>query len=331
MSFSSTLSTQANSPSNAQAAAIYNSLLHRFPVLTLLSDDLLALFWRTLNLHTESWTSVLNAQTVFTSVHQLGKVAFPNYDPKKKNHPHTVAKDSTKFLFKAMFVLIFIERNLSAFLSAEEFVEKYPQFCTLKREEILHWLNFCNVMRAAIPAIAMGKADYNKGLLLEVAGRLTGRVYKTGGGQTPDANRAVKIFEVEGGVTKKASQKYTVNPKQPSDQAKGKRKSSMMSESNDSDSASVSDISVGSGFSSSVLDMPKQKRARVSSPASVPSSSSSSAESTTISLTSSAELHFDWGDEFDEFDFEGGFGADSSVFPALDDVFDFNPDEIDLL
>ena len=127
MSFSSTLSTQANSPSNAQAAALYNSLLHRFPVLTLLSDDLLALFWRTLNLHTESWTSVLNAQTVFTSVHQLGKVAFPNYDPKKKNHPHTVAKDSTKFLFKAMFVLIFIERNLSAFLSAEEFVEKYPQ------------------------------------------------------------------------------------------------------------------------------------------------------------------------------------------------------------
>ncbi|KAJ1427030.1 hypothetical protein B484DRAFT_397330 [Ochromonadaceae sp. CCMP2298] len=82
----------------------------------------------------------------------------------------------------------------------EDMINKYPEFASLLSPEfeveLRSLLSFWNTMMGALNLFP---ARNNKGLLMEIVGVLCGRVYVTGGGQTPVTDRRVLIFVREGG------------------------------------------------------------------------------------------------------------------------------------
>jgi hypothetical protein len=104
-------------------------------------------------------------------------------------------------LFKCCYVLILSHRDDSVmWLSHEQFLNAYPyeEFSHLTVAETESLLVFRNALRLGLQLI---DAKHHKGELLEIAGRLSGRVVTTGGGQTMDTTRCVMIYEQEGGIS----------------------------------------------------------------------------------------------------------------------------------
>jgi hypothetical protein len=105
-------------------------------------------------------------------------------------------------LYKCCYVLILSHRDRDGllWLQHEQLLEAYPfpEFADLTSSEIEKLLIFRNAMRLSLQLI---DAKHHKGELLEVCGRLSGRVVTTGGGQTVDTTRCVMIYEQEGGIS----------------------------------------------------------------------------------------------------------------------------------
>jgi hypothetical protein len=84
--------------------------------------------------------------------------------------------------------------------TVEDLLSEFPEFSSCASDEMDLLLKFRNMM---LCGIRLFSAKANKGKLMEVAGRLSGKMYTTGGGSTIEAKRREKIYEKLGGVTKK--------------------------------------------------------------------------------------------------------------------------------
>jgi hypothetical protein len=99
-------------------------------------------------------------------------------------------------LFKCCYVLLLsLRENFLMFESEAELLQHYPEFVGLPLDETRKLLVFRNMMKIALQLI---DAKGHKGELLEIAGRLSGRVVTTGGSQTTETKRRVLVYEREG-------------------------------------------------------------------------------------------------------------------------------------
>lgn len=117
----------------------------------------------------------------------------------RKLFPRKEIWSEMNILFKCCYVLILSLRDDSLmWLDQRQFLENYrsPEFQNLTEDEVQKLMVFRNAMKLSLQLI---EAKHHKGELLEIAGRLSGRVVTTGGGQTMDTTRCVMIYEQEGG------------------------------------------------------------------------------------------------------------------------------------
>ncbi len=104
-------------------------------------------------------------------------------------------------VFRSCFILILVRRSPSLLLpSVKEFLLEFPEFIDCCPEEHRLMLKFRNMMKCGI---YLYDAKSHKGKLMELAGRLSGKLCTTGGGSTPDTKRRELIYERLGGVKKK--------------------------------------------------------------------------------------------------------------------------------
>lgn len=111
-------------------------------------------------------------------------------------------KEKTERVFRSCFVLVLAKRNSSLLLtSVEELLQEFPCFKGVcDDQELCLLLKFRNMMKCGI---TLYDAKSNKGKLMDIAGRLSGKVYTTGGGSTPEAKRREFIYQQIGGIVKK--------------------------------------------------------------------------------------------------------------------------------
>lgn len=111
-------------------------------------------------------------------------------------------------LFKCCYVLILSLREQELlFRDVEELFTDYPEFVNLPAEELQKLLKFRNAIKISLQLI---EARHHKGELLEIAGRLSGKLVTTGGSQTTETKRRVLVYEREGGLeVEKATNKNT--------------------------------------------------------------------------------------------------------------------------
>jgi hypothetical protein len=104
-------------------------------------------------------------------------------------------------IFRSCFILILAKREPDLLLtSVDEFLLEFPDFSECPEAELELMLKFRNAMKCGI---VLYEAKSNKGKLMELAGRLSGKVCTTGGGSTADTKRREFIYEHLGGVIKK--------------------------------------------------------------------------------------------------------------------------------
>lgn len=119
----------------------------------------------------------------------------------EKNYDKELWKEKIERVFRSCFVLIMSKRSSELLLnSVEELFEEFPDFEEVHDEEKELLLRFRNMMYCGVQLYS---AKSNKGKLMDLAGRLSGKVYTTGGGSTIEAQRRELIYEQLGGVTKK--------------------------------------------------------------------------------------------------------------------------------
>lgn len=111
-------------------------------------------------------------------------------------------KEKTERVFRACFVLVLAKRNSSLLLaSVTQLLQEFPCFVGVcDDQELCLLLKFRNMMKCGI---TLYDAKSNKGKLMDIAGRLSGKVYTTGGGSTPEAKRREFIYQQIGGIIKK--------------------------------------------------------------------------------------------------------------------------------
>jgi hypothetical protein len=110
-------------------------------------------------------------------------------------------KDTHERVFRSCFVLIMMKRCPSLLLAdVEELLEEFPGFAEADEAELELLVKFRNLMYCGIQLFT---AKSNKGKLMDLAGRLSGKVYTTGGGSTIEAKRREAIYQELGGVVKK--------------------------------------------------------------------------------------------------------------------------------
>lgn len=111
-------------------------------------------------------------------------------------------KEKTERVFRSCFVLVLAKRNSSLLLaSVEQLLQEFPCFVGVcDDQELCLLLKFRNMMKCGI---TLYDAKSNKGKLMDIAGRLSGKVYTTGGGSTPEAKRREFIYQQIGGIIKK--------------------------------------------------------------------------------------------------------------------------------
>lgn len=117
-----------------------------------------------------------------------------------------------QLIFKCAYVLILTyhdEPQTLIWHSVKDLLEAYPEFCGVDEEELRYLLNFRNYLKVGLLLLP---AHLNKDRLMKIAARLEGSQnpeYITGGGQKPEVDRRVKIYEKEGGIVarKRASKR----------------------------------------------------------------------------------------------------------------------------
>jgi hypothetical protein len=110
-------------------------------------------------------------------------------------------KKNNEIVFRACFVLIMMKRCSEQLLdSVDALLKEFPSFSSADEAERALLVKFRNVM---FFGINLFNAKSNKGKLMELAGRLSGKVYTTGGGSTVEAKRRELIYQELGGVVKK--------------------------------------------------------------------------------------------------------------------------------
>jgi hypothetical protein len=110
-------------------------------------------------------------------------------------------KKNNEIVFRACFVLILMKRCSEQLLgSVDALLKEFPSFSTADEAERGLLVKFRDVM---FFGINLFNAKSNKGKLMELAGRLSGKVYTTGGGSTVEAKRRELIYQELGGVVKK--------------------------------------------------------------------------------------------------------------------------------
>lgn len=120
----------------------------------------------------------------------------------EKSYDKEVWKEKTERVFRSCFVLVLAKRNSSLLLpSVEKLLQEFPTFVGVcDDQELCLLLKFRNMMKCGI---TLYDAKSNKGKLMDIAGRLSGKVYTTGGGSTPEAKRREFVYQQIGGVIKK--------------------------------------------------------------------------------------------------------------------------------
>ena len=119
----------------------------------------------------------------------------------EKSYDGEVWREKNERVFRSCFILILVRRNPSLLLSTvKEFLLEFPEFVDCCAEEHRLMLKFRNMMKCGI---YLYDAKSHKGKLMELAGRLSGKLCTTGGGSTPDTKRRELIYERLGGVKKK--------------------------------------------------------------------------------------------------------------------------------
>lgn len=117
-----------------------------------------------------------------------------------------------QLIFKCAYVLILTyhdEPQTLMWQSVKDLLEAYPEFCEVDEEELRYLLNFRNYLKVGLLLLP---AHLNKDRLMKIAARLEGSQnpeYITGGGQKPEVDRRVRIYEKEGGIVarKRASKR----------------------------------------------------------------------------------------------------------------------------
>jgi hypothetical protein len=119
----------------------------------------------------------------------------------EKAHDKDIWREKNERVYRSCFVLILAKRSSELLLNnTEELLSEFPEFSECAADELDLLLKFRNMMDCGIRLFA---AAGNKGKLMDIAGRLSGKVYTTGGGSTVEAKRREAIYERLGGVIKK--------------------------------------------------------------------------------------------------------------------------------
>jgi len=119
----------------------------------------------------------------------------------EKSYDGEIWREKYERVFRSCFILIFVRRTPSLLLpSVKKFLPEFPEFIDCCPEEHRLMLKFRNMMKCGI---YLYDAKSHKGKLMELAGRLSGKLCTTGGGSTPDTKRRELIYERLGGVKKK--------------------------------------------------------------------------------------------------------------------------------
>jgi hypothetical protein len=119
----------------------------------------------------------------------------------EKAYDKDIWREKNERVYRSCFVLILAKRSPELLLNSEkELLSEFPEFSVCAEEERDLLRKFRNMMLCGIRLFA---AAGNKGKLMDIAGRLSGKVYTTGGGSTIEAKRREAIYEKLGGVTKK--------------------------------------------------------------------------------------------------------------------------------
>ena len=150
-----------------------------------------------------TYQSIIERTIVQTTVgKELNKLTLrPILKELRKIFPRKEIWSEMNIIFKCCYVLVLSLRDNSLiWLETSELLAQYPypEFSNLTADEAHKLLVFRNAMRLSLQLI---DAKHHKGELLDVAGRLSGRVVTTGGGQTIDTTRCVMIYEQEGGIS----------------------------------------------------------------------------------------------------------------------------------
>ena len=110
-------------------------------------------------------------------------------------------KDKIERVYRSLFVLVLSKRRSDLLLkSVKEFLKEFPDYAKCDDSELNLLLKFRNMMKCGI---ILYNAKSNKGKLMDIAGRLSGKLFTLGGGSTIEAKRREAIYEQLGGVTKK--------------------------------------------------------------------------------------------------------------------------------
>jgi hypothetical protein len=116
-------------------------------------------------------------------------------------HDKDIWREYNERIYRSCFVLILRKRSSELLLTTiADLLVEFPEFSGCASDELDLLLKFRNMM---LCGIRLFSAKANKGKLMEIAGRLSGKMYTTGGGSTIEAKRREKIYEKLGGVTKK--------------------------------------------------------------------------------------------------------------------------------
>jgi len=148
-----------------------------------------------------TYMSIIEKTVIQTTTNkELNKLTLrPILKELRKLFPRKEIWAEMNILFKCCYVLMLSLRDDSLlWLEQRQFLENYrsPEFQNLTSDEVQKLMVFRNAMKLSLQLI---EAKHHKGELLEIAGRLSGRVVTTGGGQTLDTTRCVMIYEQEGG------------------------------------------------------------------------------------------------------------------------------------
>mmetsp|Transcript_53658 Transcript_53658/g.105856 ORF Transcript_53658/g.105856 Transcript_53658/m.105856 type:complete len:656 (+) Transcript_53658:110-2077(+) len=158
-----------------------------------------------------SYTMIIQKALIQTTEgKELNKLTLrPVMKELRKLFPRKEIWTEMNILFKSCYVLILSLRDDSLMWHEPSMLIQaypYPEFADLTHVEAKKLLLFRNAMKLSLQLI---EAKHHKGELLEVAGRLSGRVVTTGGGQTIDTTRCVMIYEQEGGISGARKQKIS--------------------------------------------------------------------------------------------------------------------------
>lgn len=198
-SFSSRRSTSSSLSTSAPAVVKAEPSLLPRPVTAFISQQLMNKFSAS---DAANYQAIIEKTVVQTSTNkELNKLTMrPILKELRKLFPRKEIWAEMNILFKCCYVLILSLRDDNLlWLDQRQFLEnyRYPEFEGLSVDEVQKLMVFRNAMKVSLQLI---EAKHHKGELLEIAGRLSGRVVTTGGGQTADTTRCVMIYEQEGGV-----------------------------------------------------------------------------------------------------------------------------------